>query len=742
MIQVEILNRLSVHTSAGDTVPLSPTLHDLILILALRDPRSDQPWTRLEIADLLWRTGTPDAKSQRLRQALTDARKTLGKDFFDTSSSSLLTINPETVRVDAWEVRAALREDPVRGALQHPLPKLPPLRRPRLRSAKAADSLEDWVDETLALTPSDKPASTPSPRGLSTLNRDWSTAQTGEIAIEWLVFRARSDAPFLTGLVSEVSARRTLAILQASAQRVLEVGNNLAIVELSGPDIARRLYSRLSELPGAAGADAERVETVSTWFGTHQHTRYSEEVVQGLADLLEAVLWEQPLVLVLEIGSTSSDDFHALASILSATSDLTGLTLVITGVGAWDFASLPPALTRALPSRVVQIQEQAPGRPDNLPASPTPPKSPRTTYAGALAVTAIAAALGLTTLLPAPDPANEPAALRAADLEVLFCASGEGPAGFLYSWLSRSDRLERLAEYAGGCPTLVEIRSDSIVVATGGTPAEPLLQAQWAPYHSEVLDLEPSRVVIAPPEGARAVGRALSPGGEVVWLVRPNLIFNPVDGDWARMTSMGDSLVWVRTSLRAAATGGQALATPLHDDFESYYLVDLERDSIRSATLGRLGDGSLQGSLLYFSEGNRGDEENGSLEIWLKDLDSGFTTPLTENSWNDYEIALSDDGRFLCWQDEEFGHFASQIRVLDTQTRESWTVGLPGARNSRCAFASSGDWIVHEVIEVGGRRHLRLVSVNGSSATIFSQTLPEPERAVLLIRERVGRQPT
>lgn len=99
------------------------------------------------------------------------------------------------------------------------------------------------------------------------------------------------------------------------------------------------------------------------------------------------------------------------------------------------------------------------------------------------------------------------------------------------------------------------------------------------------------------------------------------------------MTSMGDSLVWVSTNNRPAAKDGRVLVTPLDDDFESYYVVDLERDSIRPAILGHLGDGILHGSLLHFSEGNRGDEEDGGLEIWLKDLDSGFTTPLTENGW-------------------------------------------------------------------------------------------------------------
>lgn len=94
--------------------------------------------------------------------------------------------------------------------------------------------------------------------------------------------------------------------------------------------------------------------------------------------------------------------------------------------------------------------------------------------------------------------------------------------------------------------------------------------------------------------------------------------------------------------------------------------------------------------------GRNGDQEDGSLEIWLHDRASGAWEQLTRNGWNDYNADLSEDGRFLCWQSEERGHYHSDIMVMDLRTRRSWNLTRSDAFEFDCHISPDGAWVLYQ----------------------------------------------
>jgi DNA-binding SARP family transcriptional activator len=85
-----------------------------------------------------------------------------------------------------------------------------------------------------------------------------------------------------------------------------------------------------------------------------------------------------------------------------------------------------------------------------------------------------------------------------------------------------------------------------------------------------------------------------------------------------------------------------------------------------------------------------GDVE-GDMEILELDLRTGRETTLVSRPWNNLEPVWSPDFSHLCWKSEEFGHFESDLWILQRGTGRSWnvTLDLPG-RNHLCTWAPDG----------------------------------------------------
>ena len=97
--------------------------------------------------------------------------------------------------------------------------------------------------------------------------------------------------------------------------------------------------------------------------------------------------------------------------------------------------------------------------------------------------------------------------------------------------------------------------------------------------------------------------------------------------------------------------------------------------------------------LLYVRGFGEGATE-GDMEIRLRSRETGQDHALVQRTWNDLDPVWSPDGIRICWQSEEFGHFESDIEVMDLGSRRSWSVtrGYPG-RHADCGWTADGRFL-------------------------------------------------
>jgi len=113
-------------------------------------------------------------------------------------------------------------------------------------------------------------------------------------------------------------------------------------------------------------------------------------------------------------------------------------------------------------------------------------------------------------------------------------------------------------------------------------------------------------------------------------------------------------------------------------------------------------DPQLRGDTLVFLRGRGVGEDDGNIEIYLRDVSTGDETRLTDNDWNDYNFRWSPDGHYLCWQSEEWGHFEMDVVVQDLRTGERRTVaGQPG-RQSECRWDPGSRGVYYSAWEADG----------------------------------------
>ncbi len=141
----------------------------------------------------------------------------------------------------------------------------------------------------------------------------------------------------------------------------------------------------------------------------------------------------------------------------------------------------------------------------------------------------------------------------------------------------------------------------------------------------------------------------------------------------------------------------------------------------------------VRGDTVLFVRGRGVEEEDGDMELVLLDLTSGEEVRLTDNGWNDYEQAWSPDGRYICWQTEEFGHFESDIMAQDLLTGRRWRVSDTPGRENDCLWTPDGKGIVVMSWGTRGDPDLFLLDPFGDTAINLTR-LPGQETVVGFFR--------
>lgn len=94
-------------------------------------------------------------------------------------------------------------------------------------------------------------------------------------------------------------------------------------------------------------------------------------------------------------------------------------------------------------------------------------------------------------------------------------------------------------------------------------------------------------------------------------------------------------------------------------------------------------------------------DEDGHMELFLLNLATGSEERLTRNLWNDYAPRWSPDGRRICWQSEEYGHYEMNIRVMDLETREERVLVSDPGRDDACGWTPDGRAVVYRAVGDG-----------------------------------------
>jgi Tol biopolymer transport system component/DNA-binding SARP family transcriptional activator len=156
-----------------------------------------------------------------------------------------------------------------------------------------------------------------------------------------------------------------------------------------------------------------------------------------------------------------------------------------------------------------------------------------------------------------------------------------------------------------------------------------------------------------------------------------------------------------------------------NEDIWAIQLADPEPSQVTDHPLDDR-DPWIQAGRLLFTRGAGEGDEDGNMELVLRDMVSGRERYLTDNTWNDYEANRSPDGRYICWQDEELGHYEGNIQVLDLETDRRWTAVNDAGRDGNCAFTPEGRGIVYHSWS-SGDLEIYLVPLDGGEPMNLSR---------------------
>jgi hypothetical protein len=122
-----------------------------------------------------------------------------------------------------------------------------------------------------------------------------------------------------------------------------------------------------------------------------------------------------------------------------------------------------------------------------------------------------------------------------------------------------------------------------------------------------------------------------------------------------------------------------------------------------------------QGQVAFVRGFGEGDFE-GDMAIHLLDPTTGEEQLLQSNPWNELDPHWSPDGRFLCYKSEEFGHFESDLWVLDMETgrRVNLTPPPMSGRAHECRWLPDSQEVVF-ILGDGPRNRIVRMRRDGSA---------------------------
>ena len=596
----------------------------------------------------------------------------------------------------------------------------------------------------------------------------WAAARVGPEAVETLVYRARPGMRPLAALVLEEDrgwARRFImeradALPEESRPAVVDLpAGGQAVAEVAG------LIRALTRLPGGAAVGQgttrtlRRLDALGPGDDLEPHRREAEAALTGA---LDAALHEQAVILV-----CASERLRMLPSSVLANAVARqggeGLTLVVTGPDQPSLATLPCRnLLQAVPDvRPIRQVAAAEGR-EGVAGAGAPAVAGAET-AGGMGPAGDAEVAGQAGVAGPADPRVGPG----------FVGGLETTLGGWRAGIRPAPRSRRWARRLGAALVVITAGVAAAVVLDGGGPVtahdvvfcSPRAGAphyyRWAPESGMVERFALDTAAHHSGGGCRGDGGlwtgdsiylATMDRDTVVWRVYPDersrgdlrgrrtgVLSTVAPGEPFRMDDGRDVVLehwgplWRLKDLRSGASrtlpvGGDDYFLSGFDPWVVFrrrgadgvwdlYRLHLGDDAVEQLTNHPVDEswGILRGDSLLFARGAMGDDEDGSLELFLLDLATGREVRLTDNGWNDYEVDWSPDGRHICWQSEELGHYQSEIMVMDLERRRVWNLSAREGRDHRCAFTPDGAGVLYRSLR-GSDIDLTLRPVTGGEA--------------------------
>lgn len=246
--------------------------------------------------------------------------------------------------------------------------------------------------------------------------------------------------------------------------------------------------------------------------------------------------------------------------------------------------------------------------------------------------------------------------------------------------------------------------------------AEPLsfpqdVTALYPEFHGELPQID-GRYAIITGEVAPGEWRlfAVDPLADSVWLLTAD------SGQHQQPAWDPDTREVIYASNRGGTVSLWAM-DPFNPDAPPTQLTDSPSEDKRATV--------RNGRVLFVRGFGTGPTE-GDYEIRMLDRNTGVEEVLVSRPWNDFMARWSPDGKHLCWTSEEFGHFESDIWVMDLATRRmrNLTADLPGRNyeykwrpDSRTVFfasVSTGRTQIYRVTRTG--RWLKNISRSAAEA--------------------------
>jgi hypothetical protein len=740
---VRILGPDGIERSAGGSKSLT-----LLAYLAIEGPTP-----REHLARLLWPGVSSTAARHSLRQALSSTRKSLGVDPFEGSEE--IRLSASVVATDHADFVAAMASGDTSSAQTlvrgRPLSGI---------SAAHGRSLEEWLerastrilrrygdllerealsalerDDTRAIAELVARGTTAGldPAVLRTTLFDgaglppWTLATVGADALESLALRIRAELPpSLTVVVTsdpewvEHSLVRILSELPpAGRPRLMSVRSGAG----RPVESVKLLLDGMLGLPGGAAVGArtsellERLRTHPEELSTADDWR---EVEHAIADALDAVL-EEGQVLV----SIAADDvgilFAAAVARAIGIQGGEGLGLVIHGPDTLKLRGEPVRkITAAVAA--VRMVEAEPRTAETVAHGPLLPAAPNRAWW-------LAAPVGILALLlvwfgSASARRTSPSLLSTHD--VLFCSTRSGVAQY-YRWIEDGQIVERFTsaetELCRGISMTADERTVYLsheVERSVGWFAYPTDGPIRADQTGIEVAREPDYLEIPP--GTTTLVQGVRGGDPET----PPLLTVTAQTGWPRV--QGHAYPWILTTLRKSPNDLDIWRTNLLTG-----AIEVLVDSPVSE-----GDGWLVATGLVFVRGAFGEEEDGSLELYMKDLETGLETRLTENSWNDYQLAVSRTGTHVCWQSEERGHYQSEIMIMELASRRSWNLTNAPGRDFDCRWTPDGTGVVYGSLRTGDLE-LFLQPMDGGPAVNITDHPEDDHMAGFILKGGGGR---